>query len=402
MNPINEKERIASIDILRGFAILGIFFVNMPSFFSPFLYLNPEIYWKSNSDQFLNKLVDIFAQASFYPLFAFLFGYGAILLAERLTIKELSFKLYFTRRLLVLLIFGAVHAFFVWHGDILITYAISGLVFMLFYKCKGRTLLLTGIISYCVFFGLLSSAMLLVDQTGMTNYMFDPEAVKQSVQNYSSGSYGELFSQRFEDWYLVNGPAAMWLLIINIVPFMMVGAAFAKKKWLVEVQKNRKLLISLICFSLIGGLILKSLPYLPALERIPSTSQFLQDQFGGPLLSLFYITGLIVLLENKRLFSIMKPLSYVGRLSISNYLFQSILCTTLFYSYGFGLYGSVPFSFGFGLVIVIFVIQVIVSKWWIAKYKFGPVEFLWRWGTYGSKPKMRKMEREKLYEIGNS
>lgn len=388
MNSLTESERVASIDILRGIAILGIFLVNMPSFFSPFLYLNPATYWQTTSDKVLNSMVDILAQASFYPLFAFLFGYGAILLAERLRIKEMSFPLVFLRRLFILLVFGTIHAFLVWHGDILITYAVTGLVFMLFYKCKGKTLIITGLVSYLLFWGLITSSSLLLSQEDFESVIYDQEAVKTSIQVYSDGSFTDIMSQRFEDWNKASGPAGMFVLLFTIAPLMLMGAGFAKQKWLLNVKKHKKLLIGLMLFSFIVGMFLKLKPYF---QELSYTNMLLQDQFGGPLLALFYITSIVLLLQNKRAYQILKPFSYVGRLSISNYLVQSIVCTTIFYSYGLGLYGKVSFTTGFIAVFIIYSIQVIVSRWWMKKYMYGPVEYLWRWGTYGQRPTFKRI-----------
>ena len=390
MMPIKESERYVSIDILRGLAILGIFLVNMPAFYSPFLYLNPETYWDEGIDQFLNGFVDVFAQASFYPLFAFLFGYGAIMIAERAKVKELSFPRLFTRRLLVLLVFGCIHAFLIWHGDILITYAITGFIFMLFYKCKSKTLLITGLLLYIIPFALLSLfafLLLLLPGGDISELLYNNEAVLASLQIYSEGSFGEITSQRIEDWLYVNGPANAWVLLINILPLMMLGAAFAKKGWLVDVKKHKKLLRNLMLIGLIGGLFLKLLPFIQGSNY---ANMMVQDQFGGPLLALFYITFIVLIAQNRTALKIMKPLSNVGRMSISNYLLQSIVFTIVFYGYGFGLYGSISYLTGFIIVFVFYCFQVFLSKWWISRFQYGPVEFMWRWGTYGQKPQLKR------------
>ena len=399
--PLSERERIVSIDILRGFAILGIFLVNMPALFSPFLYLNPETYWKEGIDQTLHAFVDIFGQASFYPLFAFLFGYGAIMIAERSKIKELSFPRLFVRRLFILLVFGCIHAFLIWHGDILITYAITGFMFMLFYKCKGKTLLITGLLVYVIPFALLSSLSfltLLLSDMNASELLYNEEAVLASLKVYSEGSFSEITSQRIQDWMYTNGPANAWLLIINILPLMLLGAAFAKQGWLVDVKKNKKLLTRLMFVGLIGGLFLKVLPYIYGLNF---ANLLIQDQFGGPLLALFYMTFFVLILQNRAIYKLLKPLANVGRMSISNYLLQSIVFTWIFYGYGFGLYGDISYVFGFVLVFVFYSVQIILSKWWLARYQYGPVEYIWRWGTYGQKPNFKR-ERNEENEAINS
>ncbi|MGN1401469.1 MAG: DUF418 domain-containing protein [Bacillus sp. (in: firmicutes)] len=399
--PIDEKDRLITIDVIRGFALLGIFFVNMPTFFSPYLYIDPKTYWENGLDSTLSSFVETFMTGSFYPLFAFLFGFGAILQYERLRSKGLSFPKHFSRRLFVLLLIGVIHAFLFWHGDILITYAIGGAVFLLFYKLKPLALLLISILSYGIFFGLFALLTLIIDQDFMMKLTYDAEAVERSLTAYGDGNFQDVFSQRMQDWLMVNGPQNFWLLILSIVPFMMIGAAFAKNKWLVSVQKHKRMLVAIMIFAFVSGFFLKTLSYLPFADSFPFTAMVVKSYIGGPLLTFFYISALALLLDSEKARAVLHPFSYAGRMSVTNYLFQSVLFTSLFYSYGLGLYGNVSYSVGFVLVIITFALQVWFSKWWLSRYRFGPVEFLWRWGTYGKKPVNKRIE-EQQYEIGNS
>ncbi|MFB7640405.1 DUF418 domain-containing protein, partial [Peribacillus butanolivorans] len=162
MVPLQESKRIVSIDILRGLAILGIFLVNMPSFHSPLLYIDGVERWTEGWDRILYRFSDIVAQASFYPLFAFLFGFGAIILAVRCEEKGVSFPFLYMKRLFFLLMLGCIHAFAIWHGDILINYAIFGFAFLLFYKVRGKNLILLGSFFYVIPFAILGSLFLII------------------------------------------------------------------------------------------------------------------------------------------------------------------------------------------------------------------------------------------------
>lgn len=386
---MQKPDRILSIDILRGFSILGIFLVNMPSFHTPLLYINPLTWWDTNPDRGWYIFTDIFAQASFYPLFAFLFGFGAILLAQRLHSKGQSFPLIFSRRLLALLAFGCIHAFLIWHGDILINYALFGFLFILFHKMGGKILLVLGTVFYLVPF-LLIALLMAVAQffgAGDLDIPTDMEAVRQSIQVYRTGTFTEIIYQRLQDWYLVNNPVGAIVLFLSIFPLFLVGAGFAKLGILAWPGVYKKQLHIILAVSLSIGLAFKLLPYLTASNYLTS---FLQDTFGGPVLSLFYISAITLLLQRKAIFKIMKPLSYVGRLSLSNYLLQSILGTFLFYSYGLGKYGQISFSAGLLIAVVIFMIQVLASKIWLKYFRMGPVEYAWRFFTYWEKPHMRR------------
>jgi uncharacterized protein len=388
LNPIQDQNRIVIIDILRGIAILGIFIVNMPAFHSPMLYYNSLEWWDDNPDHTLYILSDIFAQASFYPMFAFLFGFGAVILSERVIERGQSFPLIFSKRLATLLLFGCLHAFLIWHGDILINYALFGFGFLLFYKVSGKNLLIIGsllyIIPLCVFGLLVLAAGFLGMETKIPTEFAE---VQRSLNVYKDGTISEIIKQRASDWYMVNNAASLIFLFLSIFPLFLIGAGFAKLKWLENPEYHKKPLFLLMIISLVFGLFCKVLPYVSSYTY---NTVFWQDQFGGPLLSLFYITAISLLLRKKTFFRMCLPFSYPGRLSMTNYLFQSFISTLIFYSYGLGFYGDISFTWGTGLVIIIFILQVILSKLWLSRYRLGPVEFVWRILTYGKISAMKR------------
>ncbi|WP_233522676.1 DUF418 domain-containing protein [Peribacillus glennii] len=385
---MQEPDRIVSIDILRGFSILGILLVNMPSFHAPLLYIDPLAWWEDKHDQFWYIMTDIFAQASFYPLFAFLFGFGAFLSARKAERKGKSFPLLFSRRLFVLLLIGCIHAFFIWHGDILINYALFGFVFILFYRMSGTSLLIIGSGIYVIPFLLLAFLMWKsgLGEIGIPN---DLEGARQSMEAYRAGSFMEIVQQRFQDWYLVNNAAASIFLFLSIFPLFLVGAGFAKIGILEKPLHYKKILMIILAASLAAGLSLKLFPYYSSRNPLAS---FIQDQFGGPILSLFYLSSITLLIEKKRFYMLLKPFSSVGRLSMSNYLLQSVLGTFLFYSYGLGYYGNISFSTGMMLAVVIFMIQMAASRVWLQYFRMGPVEYLWRLFTYLEKPALGRIQ----------
>ncbi|CAH0344433.1 DUF418 domain-containing protein [Bacillus sp. CECT 9360] len=394
MNNVQEAERIVSIDILRGFSILGIFLVNMPAFHTPMLYINPLSWWDKNPDRILYILTDIFAQASFYPLFSFLFGFGAILLAERINQRGQSFPLLFSRRMLALLLFGCIHAFLIWHGDILINYALFGFIFILFYKLSGKLLLILGALIYLIPFLMLAMLTIAAQTFGMDGLEIptDQEAVRQSLEVYQNGTFIEIMYQRFNDWYSVNNLVSAIILFLSIFPLFLLGTGFAKLRLLERPDVYRTHLRIIMAVSLVLGLLFKLIPYLTANNY---ATVFLQDTFGGPMLSLFYITAITLLLQRNLIYKVMLPFSYIGRLSMSNYLFQSIIGTLIFYSYGLSFYGRVSFTTGLVLVGGIFVIQILASKYWLKYFLMGPIEYVWRVFTYWRKPSIRRIKHGK-------
>jgi uncharacterized protein len=383
LTPIQVNERIQAIDIIRGFAILGIFIVNMPAFNFPIQYLPLEKWWTSPQDQITSMLIDIFAQASFYTLFSFLFGFGTYIFYERVTAKGYSFKKYFTRRLLGLLLIGCIHAFFIWDGDILISYSLIGILLLLFHRFSPTLWIWLGltliILPSFVLGGLLFIVVLLDPKNA--GWPYDAELGAKAMEVYSSGSFLEIAEQRVHDWLYVNNFENAIFLVLALFPMFLLGMYSAKKKWFAHIEDHIKKMKFICIGAFIISCVFKLLPYY--YEKNIAT-EFLQDSIGGPASAIFYASFLALIVRREFWRKLLSPLSFVGRMSLSNYLFQSILCTTLFYNYGFGLYGKIGPFYGFILTLFIYFIQIIWSKQWFKRFNYGPIEWLWRRMTYGN------------------
>jgi uncharacterized protein len=388
-NPIPDNERINSIDTMRGFAILGIFLTNMLAFHSPMLYLNPYVWWSTKSDQTIYSFIDFFVQASFYPLFALLFGFGLIIMRERSVAKGFNFTPIAIRRLSMLLVIGCIHAFFIWHGDILINYAILGLIALLFLGMSGKALLLTGILTYMIpniLYGLLYFLATLVTPTN--DYYHHDEAIK-SVEFYQNGTFWEITVQRFYDWSQVNlnSIETSLFLFFTIFPFLLIGAGISKLNLVRNNMQNQKAIKVLLLIFVIVGSLLKLLPFV--VRNL--FSEYIQDIFGGPLLAVSYALVIILLMEKHS--ARLQMFQAVGKLAISNYLFQSIVATLIFYNYGFGLYSKISVGTGTLLAITIFLVQAYISTKWVQNYQYGPVEWIWRAVSYWKIPNWKKFTK---------
>ena len=338
LEPIGPKERIQSLDVLRGFSLLGILLINMISFHSPFSYYNPYEWWKYD-DLIVYSWLDIFVQGSFYPIFAIMFGYGMVIMMHRSKTKEVSFWKISVRRLLVLLCIGILHAFLIWYGDILITYAVMGLVLLLFLRLSGPLLIGIGVAFYLLpqlfIVGILILASLFnsVALGDFTNIV----GLQQSAEVYATGDFWQITAQRFVDWSINNNVAGFFTYLILILPLMMIGAGAAKLKWLqIANQQRKKWLVAFIVF-LPLGLLAKMLPFL--LEPTMSI-QYIKYYIGGPLLGIAYAVGIVLLMSNRLVAKLLKPFASAGKISITIYLSQSLIGTLIFYQYGLGLYGK--------------------------------------------------------------
>jgi len=381
---IQPKERIFALDSMRGFAILGIFLVNMLSFHSPWVYLDMQKLWPALLDRWTLTFIDIFAQASFYTLFSLLFGYGMFIFIERLQEKGHSFHIYMFRRLLVLFFFGLFHAFLIWHGDILITYAITGCILLAFIKTRASVKLKWGIGLLLIPTVLIGGLLMLTSLTEPSHdYMYDPELGLEAIYIYSSGTWEQIFAQRAADWLYINNLANAPFLILSIFPMFLLGAYAAQANLLHQIEQNKRLFKQMFILSSSIGLCSKLVPYIIDPSHVGLL--YLQDAIGGPGLAIAYASGIALLSIQVRTRIYLKPLAEVGRLSLSHYIFQSIVCTFIFYSYGLGWYGEVRPIYGVILNVFIFWLQILLSKWWLKRYSFGPLEWVWRRITYLNK-----------------
>lgn len=351
----------------------------MLAFHSPLSYIDPYKWFSSNMDQTIFTGLDIFVQASFYPLFAMLFGYGLMMQFSRAQQHSQPFVPLAVKRLVILLAFGIIHAFFIWYGDILITYALMGLLLIGMLSLPANWLLGLALLIYTLPH-LMFTAIMFISVMADPNIYIGYQEAEQSIAAYGSGNFAEIFSRRLTDWYYGNNPFSFIIYAVTILPLMMVGAAAAKWRMIEQVATKKKTWLLLTFSSLAVGLLLKSTPYLFDTNY---AFQYVQEIFGGPLVAVGY-AGIIALLSmNLNFMKALSPLVKAGRMSMTIYLTQSIIATSIFYSFGLGLYGQVDLLTGTLIALGIFVVQLIFAELWFSKFKRGPIEMIWRRWTYG-------------------
>lgn len=379
LEPVSLEERVESIDIMRGFALLGILLINMLAFHSPFSYIDPYTWFDGPGDQATFAFLDIFIQASFYPLFAMLFGYGLGIQFLRAEARNKAFAPMAVKRLAVLLVFGILHAFLIWFGDILITYAIMGFLLIGMMRLQSKWLLRLGLVIYAIPQALLLM-ILFAAVAADSSFYTGIQEVQNSIAAYGGGTFAEIFRQRFDDWMYGNNPLNYIVLTVTILPFTMIGAAAAKWRLIERANELKKLWMGLAVGGFALGLLLKLMPYISE-PNIAIT--FLQDIFGGPLLAVAYAASIALITRHGSVPLLLRPLVKAGRMSLTIYITQSLIATTIFYSYGLGLYGQVNLLTGTLLGLGIFAVQLIFAELWLSKFSQGPLEMIWRKLTYG-------------------
>ncbi|MCZ2257248.1 DUF418 domain-containing protein [Sporosarcina sp. G11-34] len=382
LSPTALDGRIESLDIMRGFSLLGIFIANMLVFHTPYMHLDPYTWFSSNSDEITFRWIDIFVQGSFYPIFAFLFGYGINMQYEKSLDRKTPFAPLMAKRLSILLVIGLLHALLLWSGDVLFAYASLGFLLILFVRIPAKWLIPFAGVLYIIPVGLIYFTMRLIAKTSpdlLLEDFADVDKVESSIQIFANGTFGEIFTFRFFEW-LVVGLGGAFMGIFIVLPIIMLGAALSKLKVIERASelKGKIAIVTIVGFAL--GLWIKVLPHLgnPTYDLV-----LLQDTFGGVILAAGYVGLLLLFCTNPIFRRVFRPVGKAGRMSLTTYITQSIVATTIFYSYGFGLYGKVDLITGTWIAVGVFILQVLFAELWLSKFRMGPLEWLWRRGTYG-------------------
>jgi uncharacterized protein len=407
--PVEQTERIQIVDILRGFALFGILLVNMTIFSRPIQAIlfpaDPATPWVDHAAAWL---IHFLGEGKFYALFSMLFGLGLTLQMERIEARGGKFVPLYLRRLLILLGFGLVHAFLIWMGDILILYALLGFLLILFRKAKPRTLLVWMVILIALPLLLNAGATALVEfgksvpegaqqieaVFAQTIASFEIDLAR-AYRVYTSGNFAEITAQRVYD-YTSMGVSAYFVMGFNVLAMFLLGVYFGKQGIFRNLEANRNLFRKLLAWGLMLGLGGNALyaTMILSMSRIEPTWPLLlatiAQGIGAPLLMLAYVSAFCLLALSPVWGKRIQVLAPVGQMALTNYLTQSIVCTLIFYGYGLGLFGQVGMAAGIGLTFVIYLLQIPISHWWMKRFKYGPVEWLWRSLTYLKPQPMRR------------
>ncbi len=401
-SPTTVSERIVSLDILRGFAILGILIMNIQSFsMIGATYLNPTAYGDFTG---INKIVwsisHILADSKFMAIFSILFGAGILLFTDRLKAKGVKSLNIHYRRTFWLLVIGLLHAYLLWYGDILVAYAMSALWVVLLRKKKPKTLFIVGLIvvsiaSLFYFFTGFSIPYMPEDsiQGMMEGWLPSAEAISREINLYTSSYLGQMEIRIPESikmqtflFFFYTGWRTSGLMLIGMALY---------KSGILSAQKSKLFYIKMIVIGLVMGYLIvgfglyKNFAHNFSMEY----SFFLGSQFnywGSILVSLGYIGLIMLLIKSYKKGWLANSLQAVGQTALSNYLIQTIIGTLIFYGHGFALFGKIERWQQIVIVFGIWTIQLIISPIWIKYFKFGPFEWLWRSLTYWEFQPMRQ------------
>ncbi len=406
--PTSGSNRIQTLDVLRGLAIFGILMVNMPLMNAPLVTILSDVkVWTDLPNQLAMGFIKLFFEGKFYVLFSLLFGYGFWLFLNKTMPEGKSVVPLYRRRVFFLLIFGIAHIVLLWPGDILVFYALMGFILIAFKKVSDRSLikwaiglilvpvLLNGFFVLMVFLAGFSPEGTAAMNAGFAeNARRVNEIIHRALEVYPTGSFSELITMRLTEYSMLL-PGVLFFYP-NVLAMFLLGQYAARKGYLQNPENHLPFFRKVFTVGLAIGLPLNVFyGWIHSFVNLsePSVYSFLSALiigFGGPSLTLAYISGIILLISKGRLKYFMAKLAPVGRMALTNYLTHSIVASVLYLSYGFALYGKVNIWQGILITVAIFLIQIPLSNWWLKRFRFGPFEWLWRSLTYLEWQPMKK------------
>ncbi|WP_170110414.1 DUF418 domain-containing protein [Flavilitoribacter nigricans] len=411
LQPTSSGERIGSLDFLRGLAILGILIINVETFSYPDPWSPYKFGFAGELDHDTRFWVYFLAQGKFFSMFTLLFGVGFYIFLERLEQKGLGLKAMdiYARRLLWLFVFGVVHAYLIWDGDILYHYATCGFLLFPFRSFSVRRLLLVLLIPVAiVLYNAYESAgraqeqyRAFTDATAVAE-TDRSEADRKAITSWENRTskkeadrtempvprqtYFESIATNAEHTRVHKGVIFYQGILFRTLIMMMLGILLYK----LDVFRDYRNLPHywLITATVLAiALVVNYLRYYQwtyaYFEPVRSVWRAWLFAFPKELLGLAYILLFNGIYQRWLQNLSFRPVSMAGKMALTNYILQSIICGFIFYGYGLGQYNQISRTELLPIVAAIWVAQLVLSWWWLRRFRQGPLERLWRRLTYG-------------------
>ena len=401
ISPVSITERIEILDVLRGLAICGILIGNM-QWFSGYGMMPQALAAQTPVfDQVTHFLVHFFIEGKFYSIFSFLFGFGFALQIARAGERGDTRATLFKRRLFWLLVIGLLHAYLLWAGDILSIYALMGFVLILFRKKTDDVLLkwafalvtipiVTYVLLYIAFVSFAPPDVATTIDAGQTEFW------TESVRMASTGSYFQILTD-FNLQYIVGRYAGLifQMRLPKILAMFLLGFYAYRQGFFQDLSGHgvfiRKVLIYGLILGIVGNIAFSALAgneatFPPSLAGVGGVIAY---AFGVPAFALGIIAFVATLWQKPAWHRTLAFLAPVGRMALTNYLLQTVICVFLFYGYGFGLFGQVGALAATLIALSIFGVQIVISTLWLKYFAYGPMEWIWRQLTYRKRLSLR-------------
>lgn len=397
--PITASERILYIDILRGMALFGILAANMRGFNAPeSVYGNIKVLFHGRADLIAQGFIDIFIQGKFVTLFSFLFGLGFAVQMSRAEARGAKFMAFYPRRLAALALFGLIHGILIWWGDILLSYALAGAMLLLFRKRSQKAVLWWAggifVAPLLVMSGYYIAYVTGLRSTGMEGKPPDLGKIQSVISIYSHGTAAQILRENIVVWK----QSLPTLGFAGYALFLFLLGLWVWRSGIVDRLEEHQPLLKRVCaWCLPMGVAANAFVVIVQSRQVPGDKPTLLGFIAtlvffpaAHVLSAGYASGLALLIQNPVWRQRLTPFAAVGRMALTDYLTQSVICTLLFYNYTTGWYGRVGPAMDLVPTVILYGAQVAFSNWWLKRYRFGPMEWLWRGMTYGVLPQLRR------------
>ncbi len=394
--------RIATLDVTRGVAVMGILLMNIVAFAMPFqAYMSPAALGPASAlDTAVWATNFVLADGKMRGLFSLLFGASMLLVIDRAEAKGESGALTHYSRMTWLLLFGVIHAYAIWFGDILMLYAVTGMVAFLFRRMEAHKLFALGLVLVAV--QVLLMALLLSGIWGLSQAATAPDASIETIEQWQEfvgefsvltpedrardlaiyqGSYATIMAERLGPsfWLPIAGNL---LFFAETLGLMLLGMAGLRSGFLTGAWDNRVYARSAIVGLGIGIPLLVMLALLIMRDGFGTVALFAYDSTLQGLANLpmimAYAAIVALIVKTAPANTLVLRIGAAGRAAFTNYLGTSIICTTIFYGYGLGLYGELSRAALYPIVFGVWVIMLLWPKPWLDRYRYGPLEWLWR------------------------
>jgi uncharacterized protein len=389
--PILKKptDRLEVIDVLRGIALFGLFSVHMQEHFELFLFPEAKSEILRSLDKGIHEVVYFLFAGKSYALFAFLFGLSFFIQMKRQADKGIDFKGRFLWRLIVLGVIGWFHSL-IYSGDILTFFFVMGFVLLLLDKLPSWVLIVLAIFFLLQLPFVLIAIGKSISQDFQRNPLLDTmDAIfKSSAPVFSQGSFPDVIS-----FNIFEAQKSKWLFmflygrVFQTLGLFMIGIVIGRSGFFRTIESYRQHCKLALIFASVVFLPLYIfnryyLPEIAADKVIIEAWTIILSSYANFAFVVMIFTGFVLLYQIESIRKRLDILKYIGRMSLTTYVMQSVVWVPLIYGYGAGLYDSIGFFYSFLLGVLFFIIQILFSKWWMKRYHYGPMEWLWRSVTY--------------------
>jgi uncharacterized protein len=422
--PVSAAERISSIDVLRGTALLGIAIMNIIFSGIPMAAdWNPKVSGGASGPNLVAFMLQyILFDGKFRGIFSIMFGASSYYLVSRAVNRGAGIaaaEVYY-RRILWLMLFGIIHAYLIWHGDILYPYALLGLVLFPLHRARPKWLLVSAGVALLAMSGFqivggvhvqeihrlaLEAEKATAEKKALTDEQKSAQTEWESMRKYVnpskddlkkehnmySGSYFNLVWKRaalVKEWHNQAFYMSGW----DMFTMMLIGIAFAKTGVLAAQKSTRFytwLMLGGYGIGLPIGSIAAWLAYKQGFEPLQTVFVFTTYQAARIAMTMGHMSALLLICKAGLFAGLQKRLAAVGQMAFSNYIAHSLIYGIVFYGYGFNLFDKLQRYQLYYVVLGMWVFSLIASPMWLAHYRFGPLEWCWRSLTYWKRQPMR-------------